>query len=173
MINSCECGMKMSVGQSRLPRRAQARARISARLGFSLRSFEAFPGRPSARHGPAMALPDVHCTGRALASQSDRTPFFGRGWSIGAQAGREEGRERSGQPAAEAETSDCSAASHSLSCLSIRRSPLLSPAPAPWSPERQQGAKGTAGGHIPFGSGIARGSPSGSGRGWWRSCQDG
>ncbi|GAB0180369.1 microtubule-associated tumor suppressor candidate 2 [Grus japonensis] len=78
VIDGCECGMKTRISQSRLPRRAEAHSRISARLGLSLRSFRTFPCRPSPRHVPAMALLDVPCSGQAFASRSDRTPFFGR-----------------------------------------------------------------------------------------------
>ncbi|XP_055554139.1 translation initiation factor IF-2-like [Falco cherrug] len=92
-----ECGVKVPVSRSRLPRGARARCRVSARSGLSLPRFETFRRRPSARHAPATAALAVPGSGQALASRR-ADPFSGRGRSEAASAGERAGK-GAGSPA--------------------------------------------------------------------------
>ncbi|XP_055556531.1 collagen alpha-1(I) chain-like [Falco cherrug] len=92
-----ECGVKVPVSRSRLPRGARARCRVSARSGLSLPRFETFRRRPSPRHAPATAALAVPGSGQALASRR-ADPFSGRGRSEAASAGERAGK-GAGSPA--------------------------------------------------------------------------
>ena len=86
-----ECGVKVPVSRSRLPRGARARCRVSARSGLSLPRFETFRRRPSPRHAPATAALAVPGSGQAFASRRP-DPFSGRGRSEAASAGERAGK---------------------------------------------------------------------------------
>ncbi|XP_040436926.1 translation initiation factor IF-2-like [Falco naumanni] len=137
-----ECGVKVPVSRSRLPRGARARCRVSARSGLSLPRFETFRRRPSPRHAPATAALAVPGSGQAFASRRP-DPFSGvcRPERGGERRGAR--REGSGQPSAGGEPGGCAAAPHSRLRLSRRQPPQSRPRPRA-APQAAPGAPGSA-----------------------------